>query len=115
MALPVPQTRFASPYRPDQLLDDIIGLTLALDPSEATVLVDELHLAGWVSRPAGPNVPLLNGPDAVIRIVPARSEAGIREVRLRLRRAVRRQEAQLDGAELVLDGQVGRLNLEPTD
>jgi hypothetical protein len=115
MGPPGPLTYFASPYRPDQLFDDIVGLTLALDPSETTVLVDELHLAGWVSRPAGLNVVLLNGPDAVIRIVSARTEAGIREVRLRLRRAVKRRDVPIGAAELVLEGPAGRLNFGPTN
>jgi|CZKI01.1.fsa_nt_gi hypothetical protein len=102
------QQYLAAGFLPDRLLDDVVGLTVALNPSEASILVAELKVAGWMIRQMEEKT-VISGPDIAITIIPAGSRAGIREVGLRLRRPTRRQDTSLGSAELLLDGEMGRL------
>jgi Family of unknown function (DUF5829) len=105
------QQYIATSFRPDRLLDDVVGVTLALDQSEASVLIGELGVAGWTLRKtAGETV--MTGPDAAITIVPADLRFGLREVELRLRRPAPQKETALGSAGLLLKGETGRLSFQ---
>jgi Family of unknown function (DUF5829) len=84
-------------YRPDQTLDNVVGLTLALDQEKTSELATELGLFGWSVRRTGAGF-LAVGPEVKIRVVPAGARAGIQQVELRLRRPVPRQTIQLGNA-----------------
>lgn len=97
-------------YRPDQALDNIVGLTLALDRKTTSELATQLRLFGWsVQRTAGGFLAV--GPQVRIRVVPAGVRRGVQQLELRLRRAVSKQSMQLGNAELSLAGTTGRLLL----
>jgi hypothetical protein len=100
---------FATAFLADHLLDDVVGLTVALNPAESAVLIDELKVAGWMMHQWDDKT-VMSGPDVAITIVPTRSRAGIRQAELRLRRPVARQETALAVAKLVLDGEMGHLD-----
>jgi len=95
-------------YRPDQILDNVVGLTLALRQEDASQLATQLELFGWSVRPTGAGF-LATGPEVEIRVVPAGTRTGIKEVRLHLRRPVPRQTLPLGKAELRLAGATGQL------
>jgi len=100
---------FAAGFHPERLLDDVVGLSVALNPAETSLLVDELSLAGWtMTQDAGKTV--MSGPDIAITILPAGTRSGIREARLRLRHPALRQVSPLGNAELQLDGEAGSLS-----
>jgi len=95
-------------FLPDHPLDDVVGLTAALDPSDTTQLATELELVGWsVHRRAKGFVAV--GPDVKLTVVPAKSRAGIQQVELRLRQSVPRQKIELGSAKLLLERTTGRL------
>jgi hypothetical protein len=94
-------------FLPDHPLDDVVGLTAALDPSDTNQLATELQLVGWsVHRREKGFVAV--GPDVKLTVVPARTRAGIQQVELRLRQSVPKQEIDLGSAKLLLDGKNGR-------
>jgi hypothetical protein len=94
-------------FLPDHPLDDVVGLTAALDPAGTTQLATELELVGWsVHRQARGFVAV--GPDVKLTVVPAGSRAGIQQVELRLRQSVPRQRIELGKAQLLLEGTTGR-------
>jgi hypothetical protein len=95
-------------YRPGQALDNVVGLTLALDPEKAAELATELGLFGWSIHRTGAEFVAV-GPEVKIRVVPAGAHTGIQQVELRLRRPVPRQTIQLGAAELHLAGSSGQL------
>ncbi len=94
-------------FLPDRPLDDVVGLTAALNPANMSQLAAELELFGWaVDREGGGFV--AEGPDVKLTVVPTSSRAGIQEVELRLRHSVLNQKVKLGSAELLLDGNTGR-------
>jgi hypothetical protein len=95
-------------YRPDQVLDNVVGLTLALDQESASELATELGLFGWSVQRTGAGF-LAAGPQVKIRVVPASARSGIQQIELRLRRPATRQAIRLGNAELDLAGTAGRL------
>lgn len=99
----------AARFLPNSLLDDVVGLTVALSSSEASLLIGELSVAGWTSRRTS-GMTMITGPDVRITVVAAGSRAGIREAELRLRRTVERKITPLGDAQLQLDGEAGRLS-----
>jgi hypothetical protein len=103
------QQYFASSFRPDRLLDDVVGVTLALDLPEGAALIEELKVAGWLmKKDEGKTV--MTGPDSAITIVPAKSRFGLREVQLRLRQPAPPKEVPLGSVELSLKGDSGRMS-----
>jgi hypothetical protein len=97
-------------YRPDQTLDDVVGLTVALATDQSAELAAELGGVGWSVHQTGAGF-LAVGPDVEIRIVPAGARSGIQQVDLRLRRAVPAHTIHLGTAELRLAGTAGQLVL----
>jgi Family of unknown function (DUF5829) len=95
-------------FRSDQLLDDVVGLTLALSSDKTSELSTQLGLMGWSIRRSRADV-IATGPDVTIRIVPAGAMSGIQEAELRLRHPVRAQTVRLGNVELHLAGKSGHL------
>jgi len=94
-------------FLPDRPLDNVVGLTVALDPSDMAQLATELELVGWaVHRGGGGFVAF--GPDMKLTVVPAGARAGIQQAELRLRRSVPKQEITLGSTKLLLEGETGR-------
>lgn len=97
-------------YRSDETLDNVVGLTLALDKERASELSTQLGLFGWSIRRAGAGF-IAVGPEVKIRVVPAGTRGGIKQIELRLRRSVPKQTIALGNAELQLGGTAGQLLL----
>jgi hypothetical protein len=97
-------------FRPDQTLDNVVGLTLALDKEKTSELATQLGLFGWSVHRTGTGFVAV-GPEVKIRVVPATARGGIKQVELRLRRSVPKQRIQLGNAELRLAGNTGQLIL----
>jgi hypothetical protein len=97
-------------YRPDQTLDNLVGLTVALNREKTSELATQLRLFGWSVHRAGAGF-LAAGPEIKIRVVPSGARAGIKEIELHLRRSVPKQRIQLGSAELRLGGNTGQLVL----
>jgi hypothetical protein len=95
-------------FRSDQVLDDVVGLTLALGSDKTSELSTELGLMGWSIR-RNRGAVIATGPDVTIRIVPARAMSGIQQAEIRLRRPVRAQTVRLGNSELHLAGKSGQL------
>jgi len=85
-----------------------LGLTLALNQARAFELAAQLKLVGWSVHRIGTRV-LAVGSGVTIRVVPAGASAGIKQVKLHLRRSVPHQSIQLGNATLRLAGNTGRL------
>ena len=100
---------FATNFRPDRLLDDVVGVTLALNPPEASVLIEELKVAGWMMHKTEGNA-VMTGPDAAITIVPGGVRFGLHEIELRLRHPARQKEISMGSVGLSLRGDTGRLS-----
>jgi hypothetical protein len=68
-------------------LEDVVGLTLAVDPSDKNSLIDFcLQLGYQVERKQNEDVVALNGPDFGLLLIPAtRNVRGIREIKMRVR------------------------------
>jgi hypothetical protein len=94
-------------FLPDHPLDDVVGLTAALDPADTTQLATELKVVGWSVRRRAKGFVAV-GPDVKLTIVSAGARAGIQQVELRLRQSVPRQEIALGRAKLLLEGTRGR-------
>lgn len=94
-------------FLPDHPLDNIVGLTAALNPANASRLGTELELAGWtVQRGSGGFV--ATGPDIKFTVVPAKAREGIQQAELSLRHPVPEQRIELGSTELLLKGNTGR-------
>lgn len=103
-----PLSRAPWDFRPDQTLDNIVGLTVALDKEKASELATQLGVFGWSIHRTGTGVVAV-GPGVTIHVVPADARSGIKQVELRLRRSVAKQRMQLGNAELRLAGDTGQL------
>jgi hypothetical protein len=97
-------------FRPDQILENVVGVTLALDKEKASELATQLDLFGWSVHHTGTGFSAF-GPEVKIRVVPAGAHGGLKQVELRLRRSVPKQRIQLGNAELRLAGKTGQLIL----
>jgi Family of unknown function (DUF5829) len=97
-------------YYPDQTLDNVVGLTLALNQERTSELATQLQLFGWSVNHTATGF-LAVGPGVKMRVVPAGTRAGIKQVELLLRRSVPQQRIQLGNAELRLAGNTGQLVL----
>jgi hypothetical protein len=95
-------------FLPDHPLDNITGITAALNPAEIAQLATELKLIGWSVRTHGKGF-VANGPDLKLNVLPAGPRAGIQQVDLRLRRSVVKQNIKLGNIELLLDRSTGHL------
>jgi hypothetical protein len=94
-------------FLPDRPLDNVVGLAVALNPSDMAQLATELELVGWAVNRAGGGF-VATGPDVKLTVVPAGARAGIQQAELRLRRPVPKQEITLGSAKLLLEGETGR-------
>jgi Family of unknown function (DUF5829) len=92
----------------DRRLDDITGITAALNPAETAQLATELKLIGWSVRTRGKGF-VATGPDIRLVVLPAGARAGIQQVDLRMRRSVAKQNVQLGNIQLLLAGNTGHL------
>jgi hypothetical protein len=97
-------------YRPDQTLNNVVGLTLAVDKEKTSELATQFELFGWSVHRTGKGF-LAVGPEVKIRVVPADARTGIKQIELRLRRSVPKQTIQLGNAELRLAGNTGQFVL----
>lgn len=89
-----------APARP--YLQDVTGLTLAVEPPAASLLTSLCRLLGYHARSEG-EATLLDGPDLLLRLVPeSSSERGIRQVALRVRRVTEGPAALHFGPRSVL-------------
>lgn len=95
-------------FRPDQLLDGVVGIRAALNTVEMTRLANELELIGWSVHRAGGGF-RARGPDFKLEVSAADSRVGIQRVDLRLRRSVAKRTIELGSAKLLLDGKTGSL------
>ena len=95
-------------YRPDQTLDNVVGLTLALGQKDKFELAAELRQFGWSVHSTATGF-LAVGPEIKIRAFRARARAGIQQVEFTLRRTVPKRKIQLGNADLYLAGNAGRL------
>jgi Family of unknown function (DUF5829) len=68
-------------------LEDVVGLTVAVDAAEKNSLIDFCHQLGYqVERKQNEDVVALNGPDFVLLLIPAiKNVRGIREIKMRVR------------------------------
>jgi Family of unknown function (DUF5829) len=105
-----PLSREPWDFRPDQTLDNVVSLTLALGKEETSELAAQLGLFGWSVHRTGTGFFAI-GPEVKIRVVAAGVRGGIKRVELRLRRSVPKQMIQLGNAELRLAGKTGQLVL----
>jgi hypothetical protein len=97
-------------YLADHPFDNVVGLTLALTPSDSTQLATELELAGWKIHREGQEFAAI-GPQIKLIVVLADARTGIREVELRLRHSVPKQTIVAGSAKLLLEGKTGRLTV----
>lgn len=95
-------------FLPDHQLDNVTGITAALNPAETAQLATELKLIGWPVRTQGKGF-VADGPDLKLIVLPAGARTGIQQVDLRLRRSVAKQDISLGNIELILDGDTGHL------
>ena len=88
-------------------LEDVVGLTVAVDASDQNSLIDLcLQLGYQVERKQNEDVVALNGPDFVLLLIPATQNArGIREIKMRMRNLPEREkEHQLRQSTLQFAG-----------
>ena len=99
--------RYAGVLEPvkEQILEDVIGLTVAADARAISNLIDLCHGLGYRSEKTG-NAVALRGPDFVLVLLPATQNVrGIREIRMRTRGLPQgEQEQQLGNSELKFVG-----------
>jgi Family of unknown function (DUF5829) len=89
-----------APARP--FLQDVVGLTVALDKNTLASFSNQCWLFGYKSRAEG-EATVLEGPDIVFRLIPeTQSARGIKEVRLRVTRAPEKQKVYRFGQNSVL-------------
>lgn len=94
-------------FLPDATLDDVVGVTVALNPPDLSELSAELKLIGWSVKQRSGDGFVATGPDIRIAAEPMATRAGIRQVELRLRRSVSKRELDLGGAKLLLNHESG--------
>jgi len=88
-------------------LEDVVGLTVAVDAPDKNSLIDFCHQLGYqVERTQNGDVVALNGPDFVLLLIPAsKNVRGIREIKMRLRNPPERdKEHQLRQSSLHFAG-----------
>jgi hypothetical protein len=87
------------------LLQDVIGLTVALDQARAVKWIELCRTFGYRVR-TEKEASVLQGPDFTLRLIPATGAArGIREVKMRLsRKPAKAQEYKLGATALTLHG-----------
>ena len=73
------QQYFAARPTENQLLDDVVGITLALNPGESSLLAAELGAVGWTVNPSKDRT-VVNGPGATISLIPPGGRNGIQEI-----------------------------------
>jgi hypothetical protein len=80
------------------LMEDVVALTLALEPGDRDHLLGHLRALGWAIREEAGDV-LVNGPDVRLRIQPATTERrGVTEVELSLQAVPAASSQQRFGA-----------------
>jgi Family of unknown function (DUF5829) len=94
-------------FKPDRLLDNVVGLTLALETSELSQLSRELQVIGWTIKREDSGFAAI-GPDIRITAVPAVQKGGLQRIDLRLIKQVPKQEIIFGDAKLILEGSSGR-------
>ncbi|HWM69255.1 MAG TPA: DUF5829 family protein [Steroidobacteraceae bacterium] len=94
-------------FKPDRLLDDVVGLTLALEASELAQLAKELQAIGWTVKREDSGFAAI-GPDVKITVVPAVKKGGLQRIDLRLIKQVPKQEIIFGNAKLIVEGSSGR-------
>jgi len=99
-----------SQRRESALLKDVVGLTIALAPSEREALVKQLRAAAWIAQDEADAV-VCTGPESErLRLVaPADGRTGIVAVDFSLQHAVAKASHRIGAAELRLDDQSAQL------
>jgi len=105
------QQYFAAHTLPNQLLDDIVGVTLALNPAETSLLAAGLKAVGWTVCPLTDKT-VVNGPGITISLIPSSGRDGIQEVEFRLKRSNPNEDIRIGKIELKLAGETGFLKLQ---
>ena len=102
-----------SDRREQALLQDVVGLEIALEPPDRETLVKQLRAVGWIAQDAGDAV-VCTGPEAErVRLVPAReARTGILAVDFSLQHAAAKATHRFGAAELRLDGGSARLVID---
>jgi Family of unknown function (DUF5829) len=92
------------------LLQDVVGLEIALAPPDRETLVKQLRAVSWLAQDAGEAV-VCNGPESVrLRLVPPKNgRTGIVAVDFSLQHAAAKAVHRLGKAELRVDGDSARL------
>jgi hypothetical protein len=87
-------------------LEDVVGLTLAVDVPDRNSLIDFcLQLGYQVERKQNEDVAALNGPDFVLLLIPAtKNIRGIREIKMRMRNPRERETKRLRRSTLQFAG-----------
>ena len=99
-----------SQRRESALLKDVVGLTIALAPSEREALVKQLRAAAWIAQDEADAVECTGPESERLRLVaPADGRTGIVAVDFSLQHAVPKASHRIGGAELRLDGQSAQL------
>jgi hypothetical protein len=101
-----------SERRETALLKDVVGLTIALAPSEREALVKQLRAVGWLAQDEADAV-ACSGPESErLRLVtPVDARTGIVEVEFSLQHAVAKAIHRIGSAELRLEDPSARLLL----
>jgi len=99
-----------SQRRNPALLEDVVGLTIALAPAEREALVRQLRAATWIAQDEADTV-VCTGPgsERLQLVAPADGRTGIVAVDFSLQHAVAKASRRIGGAELRLDGQSAQL------
>jgi Family of unknown function (DUF5829) len=92
------------------LLQDVVGLEIALEPAERETLVKQLRAVSWLAQDAADDV-VCSGPESVrLRLVPPKNgRTGIVAVDFSLQHAAAKAVHRLGKAELRVDGGSARL------
>jgi hypothetical protein len=99
-------------FLPDHPLDNVVGVTVALNAAAMSQLSSELQLLGWRVHAAGKGF-VANGPDLQLTAEPSQERTGIREIDLQLRQPVPQQTIQLGAMQLELHQAMGRISFQP--
>jgi hypothetical protein len=103
-----------SESREKALFDDVVGLEIALLPSDRELLVKQLRAVSWVAQDAADEV-VCSGPELErLRLVPPRDgRTGIVAADFSLQHAVAKAVHRFGSAELSLGGRTARLSFGP--
>jgi hypothetical protein len=101
-----------SERRETALLQDVVGLTIALAPDEREALVRQLRAVAWTAADEAGDV-VCRGPEgeALRLVAPSGERTGILAVDFSLQHEVPRASRLVGSAELVLEGRSARLRL----